>query len=671
MIRSRAVWLLWPLTLVFVLLFVTDAFPWLRGDVSWIPLLGRWRWPYDAPPAGRTIAPVVGVLVYVVGALALLRTPRVTARPTPVRLLLWAYGGAVLIPLLLMTVEGSPRLALFARSASPVTGGYQYAAAMDDDLGDALRDWGAFVAAYRAETQINPPGGIALSPPGLLAAYEGAGWPFDAMPGAARHFGAWVRPLQCQNLVVMRWTDAELASAWLQFLMPLWAALGVAPLYWLGTQWFDRRGARWAVALWPLVPGLAIFQPRFNVFFPLITLVMLSTLWRGLDRDRPRWIAVSGFVLSVGMLLNLSLVPLGLLAGLVILGVRLGVQRATWQRTGRDLLAFGLGSASAWLVYWALAGTDPLTLARVGFEQHTDMYRPYAPWLIMHPYDMFLFVGLPVAALAVWRVTELRRLRGRLAAATPGDVLAGAMALTLLILVLSGTARGETGRVWLFFAPVWLLLAADRLARLGRRPAMHVLVMQALVLLGMGLVLRANFTGFTAPVRVAEAAGAPTFADGSRFERAGDAVTLVGLSVDTAPEAVTLHLYWRAEGRIAHPYVLALVSVPPDGSPGSSLTWNPRGWDYPPTCWRPGQTFVDSVTVPLGEGAPSGDWLFSLSILDAFTRAPMPVMRPDGQVTDQVGIGPVRVEGPPLPAAAPAEPDDEGAAEGAGGRPLD
>lgn len=360
-------------------------------------------------------------------------------------------------------------------------------------------------------------------------------------------------------------------------------------------------------------------------------------------RERPRWIVVSGFVLSVGLLLNLSLMPLGLLAGLIILGYRLLAQPASFRLALRDLTLFGAGCASAWAIYWALAGVSPLAIADEMLGAHYELYRPYWPWLLLHPYDMAIFTGVPVMALALARMWQLRR---RAPVTRPADVLAGAAALTLVLVTLSGTARGETGRVWLFFAPVWLLLAADRLASFGPREQKGFLALQALCALTMAAVLRANFTAFTEPPRPAGAQSAPTFPVHAHFARGNDRVTLVGLSVETSPVAVTLHLHWRADVRIERPYVLTLVSVPPDGSSPASLNWNPHGWNYPSSCWTPGREFVDTVTIAPAGGLTAGDWLFSLSILDAFTREPMQVTLPDGTVSGQVGIGPVHVPPP-------------------------
>jgi hypothetical protein len=681
---SRVIFLIWFVTLAFCVLLATDALPWLRGDVPWIPLLGRWRWPYGHPRWRWLIPCALALALYTGGALVLLRR-RLNPR-YPVRLVLWAFVGAALLWTLLLTLEGPPIFLLFTRSASPVTGGYQYAAALVTDLDSTLRHWSPFVDDYLATVQLDPPGGVALSPPGLLAVYEANGTLLDGVPLLADHAAALIRPQQCQNLAMMAWTNADLGSAWFQMWMPLWAALGIAPLYRLGTLIFDRARARLAVAVWPLVPGLAIFIPRFNVFFPLITLVVLVNLWRGLLHNRPRWIAVSGFTLSVGILLNLSLVPLGLLAGLTILGWHVladtGLTPSAWtgrgrcepsvrqtrpgrvtdpplqknqphahdsydpvrwmgtRRAARDLALFGAGCASSWLIYALLAGLSLGDLLS-GFDRHADLYRPYLPWLLLHPYDMFIFVGLPVAAFALWRMMRLRRVRG--GNITPGDLFTGAAALTLVILVLSGTARGETGRVWLYFAPVWILLAVDVLADFGPREWAGFLALQAVCVLSMAGFWRANFTGLTEPPQPAEAASAPTFPAHARFTRGDDAVTLIGLDLDAASTGITLRLHWRAETRVMRPYVLNLLSIPPDGSPPESLTWNPEGWNYPPACWTPGRTFVDTVPLSLGDKLMPGNWLFSLSIVDAFTGESMAVTLPGGEVSTQFGIGPVEI----------------------------
>lgn len=637
--RSLAVALIWAVTLITATVISFDLVPWLRGDAPWIPADGRWIWPHEAPHWGWLLPAGAGLAIYVAGAIALLRAARASGR-YPVGLILWAFGGLALLTLLLLYLEDSPLFLLLARMTTQ--GRYHAAANEIANIGGTLRHWPAFTAdLLRASGQ---PNGVILSPPGLTALYYSATQGFDQIPPVSGALAGVTRQMQCQNLAMAAWRDTQWASAWLQMLMPFWSALSVAPLYRLGTLLFDRQRARWAVAVWALVPGMIFFQPRFNVFYPLIALVMLVFLWRGLSGGRRTWIALAGFVLSVGLMLNLSLVPLGLLAGLVVIGEHWRVQNSL-KVIARDLALFGAGTASVWLLYWLLSGLSPLDIFDAGMSQHYELNRPYLPWLIQHPLDMALFAGLPLMGFAAWRALRLRYVWH--APATRSDVLIGATVITLVIVVLSGTGRGETGRVWLFFAPVWALMAVDIVVTRPFRERVAFLALQAVYLLAVVAVLRgADHANFTKPVRVADAATGPTYPVLARFERDGDALTFIGLDVEAQPDTVDLTLYWRADAPITDAYVLTLVSIAPDGAALPSYEWNPHDWDFPPTCWTPGQTFVDMVRVRLGDAAQPGDWLFSLSVLDAFTKEPMQVTMPDGTATVQVGIGPVPVPAP-------------------------
>jgi hypothetical protein len=159
----------------------------------------------------------------------------------------------------------------------------------------------------------------------------------------------------------------------------------------------------------------------------------------------------------------------------------------------------------------------------------------------------------------------------------------------------------------------------------------------------MAAVLRVHFTALIPPPTPPAADRAATIPTNIQFQRNADAVTLVGFDSEVRAEAITLHLHWRADGNVyaRRPYVLSLVPVAPDGSLRESINWAPLDWNYPPSCWLPGQEFIDTVNVPLGEKMIPGEWWFSVAISDAFTREPMVV---SGKGNTQAGIGPVRVK---------------------------
>lgn len=604
---------------------ISNLVPSLRGDIPWLPPEARSIYAYGLPRPQWIVPCILGVTIYVTGAICLLRRPE---KVYPVRLILWAMCGTVLISLLLLALDARPLYLLFTRSASIVSGGYQHASTLVDDLGGVLRQWPGFVQRFRADTQNT--GGIALDPPGLTTLYYATGKLLNALP-LAPDLASLLRLEQCRSPQILAWNDGQVNSALLQVFMPLWVALGVAPLYRLSRLIFDSEAARWSVALWPLVPGLNLFTPRFNVLYPLLTMTMLLVLWRGLDRGRVRWLALAGFIVSAATFLNLSLIPLGLLAALTIMGHWLW-RREHWRRLALNLLTFAFGCASVWWVYSTLSGVNVLDVLTLGLSQHLQLSRPYLPYLFIHPYEMFMFVGLPLAFLAIWQLSRLRAMRGR------ALIFSAAAWITLIVLVLSGTARGETGRVWLFFVPLWIILAADILRRLDGRSRIAILGVQAVCLLSIAAVLRVQYTGLVAPPALPPTRTAAAVPVNAQFAAGPDRVTLVGFSASATPDSIQLDLHWRADSWVKRLYVLSLVTVPPDKAPGKSMNWVPLNWEFPLSCWIPGQEFVDTVNVPIADHPVPGEWWFSIAVTDIATRQPMLV----GGHT-QTGIGPVNV----------------------------
>jgi hypothetical protein len=644
--RTPAIWLLTALTAVFCFGLATDLIPHFRGEVEWLPGPAGFRWTYSPPRPAWFAASLIGVGGYAAGAAALIGAAgRHSAFPRA--LILWSFVGAALLSVLIIGMEGPPFFLLFTRSAAPDIGAYQFAAAMIDDvggLGPTLRNWPAFLAQFR---QINPLGGIAIAPPGQAVIYYGLMRAFDVIPPLSAAYAGLLRPLQCQNPDMLRWTDAEWASAIPVMFIPLFAALGVAPLYRLGRRLYGRTAALWAVGLWPLVPSLAMFTPRFNALYALIAIVALVFVWEGLLRRRGRLLFVAGFAISIGIFLNFALVPMGLVGGLGIVGYglwtlrRRAALRTAIQSTALNLAWFGAGVTAFWAAYYALTGLTIFEILRLSFDRHLYfLERPYAPWLVLHTWDMYLFVGLPVAALSVWRAWRGRFLR------TPGDAFAVAGLLALIIMVLSGTARGETGRVWLFFSPIWILMAADVLSALPRPERRLSLALQIACFMAVAGFLRPNLNALTPVPQPPAPETAPAVPLNVIFTTPDgrDPILLAGFTGRSEGAEAVLDLYWGLPAGAERPrslYQFALLPVQPDGGIGMAYNWMPYERNYPPSCWVPGRVWVETIRVPLaesGQAALRGEWWFSLSVIDVYTRESLLV-----GAERQTGIGPVRV----------------------------
>jgi len=282
-----------------------DVLPILRGDFGW-------RWPYEAPKEpGRLLPLLLALLLYLVGAWWLRRRTR--ALP----LVSWSVLGGVVLTIAGLYVRSDPLFELYAGTVDPGAAGWHYAAARIEDTDATLRDWPAYmVKAYSYSAHVR------LSPPGQVMIYHAANQVFAGWPAVADRLGMPLRAAQCHNLRLMTFSNAELASAWLGMLMPVWGALTVVPLYRLGHRLFGDEATRWSVIWWPLTPAVLMFAPAPNTFYPFLAVMTVALLVKGVVERRMIWVLMAGCVMSCLTFLTLSVLPLLGVVAAVIVGRR-------------------------------------------------------------------------------------------------------------------------------------------------------------------------------------------------------------------------------------------------------------------------------------------------------------------------------------------------------------
>lgn len=603
-----------------------DLAPFLRGGEAL-----HWQWPYEPVGAGRALALAAGVGAYALGAARLIRAGRARG------LLLWAAGGAIALSLLATWVRaGNPLAEIFYRTVSLTATGPYTAAGMIDWSSDAWHDWPALMVDYQPLSQH-----VALSPPGLPLIYAGAGRVFEQIPPAASALQRALVPLQCDNTTLLQFSAGQWAAASVGLLMPVWAALTIFPLAAVARRL--RLDALRLASLWPLVPAVLMFAGSWNTVYPALSVAAFWLLLRGYAARRGAgWWIGAGLLSGLLTFANFSMAPLLLLFGLYALLRHAFDERRTrpaWFPLGVGLW-FAIGLALPWALFWALTGGTPDEMLRVAFDRHLALDRPYGPWLWMHAWEWALLGGLPIVALGLMALGRWR----------PGaDVLPLAAFGTLALLLLSGTARGETGRVWLFLMPFVLLSAGQWIAR-HDRPAARAVAWRGLWAAQIALLvaLVSAWLVMSAPDISPHPDPPPTLpaavAMDARFE---PGFRLVGWSAEAARDAIVLRLNWEGERQMTTPYFFAALPVSPDGEAGQAVVWQPQATRYPTTCWRPGETLTDTVRVPLPQPIARGDWYVSLQAFAEVAR-PMetiPVHLPDGSRDRQLGLGPVRVDG--------------------------
>lgn len=603
-----------------------DLLPILRGDE-----ILNWQWGYLEPNL-RAIPLIVATILYIFVAWILFRR-----RPRWV--LIWSVIGTVVLPFAVIYVRFDDVFyEQWLRTVSGLTTG-QHLAGAQIDWSDprTLHSWDEVMLDFDTLS-----GHIALSPPGLPMFYGGLNALLGIFPQVTEPAYARLLPYQCHNFMMLEYSPAEWASSLFGVLMPLWSGLAVFPLFACAKR-LVGDGAKWVIVWWALVPSLLIFTPNWNSFYPLLALMAFWFYLVGLESSRIKaivaWV-LSGFFISVLTFANVSLAPLPLLFGIYTLLNYARNEREThaFYRPFMIGLWFCLGLVSVWAIYYvASGGTTPFDILDVAMGRHLGQERQYLPWVIFHVWEWAFFTGLPLILLWIWATwTQIRRFWWS------GSVVALSLFLTMAILAISGTARGETGRVWLFFSPFVLIACVEAFRQLNlqsNRSGWAVTWVQGLVMLSVCITIPAvDVLDFKKPPP------APEIITNTQPINAsiGD-LLLFGWQGEMVDGELNLTLTWQPKKQILQPYWFAALLVDPEGNPaGEALVWQPFDTRYPTTCWQPNSFLSDQIRLPLPENPIRGDWWVSLAVIPDETQPDnrLPVFLRDGSQDVQLGLGP-------------------------------
>jgi hypothetical protein len=614
---------------------------------SIIALSGRWTLilPIWHRVLGRSIHPTLPQLVLALSTILLyLAGCRLLYRRQAWIFLAWSLFGGVAIRLGVLALAGKPLDLLFACTTSQYcSGGFVLGWQMTPAT---LNQWPALMPGLRPYYPH-----LGISAPGWALLYRGLSQGLERLPTISDALSTSLRPLGCNQWEFNSLSDAQVASAWLGIAAPLWAALTALPLYGLGRKVADEDSARAALVWWPLVLAAALFAASPSLTYTLPATAIVALLWSGIT-SRAFWrrslqLILAGGLLGATLVMSFSLMPLLLLCGGLILcrfvqesGPRIG---PVLRRSAAVALPLGLGLIGVWGVYSLLAGHSPLTLLRIAMGLHLDSGSglSYLTAMGLNAWDFILFAGLPICGLAIASAFSKR---------LPGvSCLATALGGTLLVLLFSGTARGEVARVWAFFMPFVVLLGATVFRQLRPDLRRSLLAGQVLLLVTFAATFTPQHTQARPLPSYGQAALPPLQAPESAADATfGDALHLSGYQAEYRPatQTLALALKWRTLRRTDMPYYFSAVLVAPDGHPLPGVVWQPFADLYPTSCWQPNQPIVDQIALPLGPDSAAGDWWLSLrafGILADQQLPPLPVSLPDGTVDTQLGLGPLRV----------------------------
>jgi hypothetical protein len=434
---------------------------------------GQWVWRQNQlalqlAPAGWAAFALI-LLVWFVSRPDWWENQRPPARAAMLFLLILVAFG---LQVGLLNATGLPWVTPGAVIASPVATTY-YSVALD------VRDPVTWIASY-ADQMRALPYHARTHPPGFVllfialrriceAAFPHPPQILTTIAESYRVFGIGPTP-----------TDAAAAIAG-AFLFALIGALSLWPFYLLARRFMSADAALCAVLLMAAMPALLLFGASSDEVVLTLTILVIylsySALRPPVGQERvscPPWLLsfLAGITLAIALFFTLgALILIAWLVLWIIVGIARSADRgAAARRALAGIAAAAVGFLAFYLVLYLALGYHPIAVAREGLFAHrgvttVEAARSYWAWLIMDPVELIVFAGLPLVAAAFWswrgiaRDPESARLRAFLLA----------WFIAVVLLDLSGTVRGEVGRIWLFLLWPAALAAGPRLASLPRR----------------------------------------------------------------------------------------------------------------------------------------------------------------------------------------------------------
>lgn len=349
---------------------------------------------------------------------------------------------------------------------------------------------------------------VATHPPGAVLFYHGARRVYEAVPSLQVLFsglavsltGDSIEELASQSNTLrmsaeraagVETPDPPLPSSavgaamWCAFLVSLLLALSVPATYFIASiSSGAEQGATDAEARGMTAAALLALSPVLSLFaFSLDGLIACGAAWTmafvalRLRGGSGFWLPVAGAVMALT-----SFVSFGALAiGAIVLTALLFARQ---RESGKEIAVFLAGFGLFWAFLLLLFPMQPLEVFRNAMSAHhfaTVESRSRGAWLWMNLVSYAVFCGWPLFLAALLGGARFvydfftRFRHDKYFLNTP--VVIGVAALcTMFLLTLSGTARGEVERLWLFLTPSLAVLAAANLMQLARWQSIGVLV---------------------------------------------------------------------------------------------------------------------------------------------------------------------------------------------------
>ncbi|MCP4415063.1 MAG: hypothetical protein GY805_00475 [Chloroflexi bacterium] len=627
--RQRRFWAWGVLMVTAVLLFAlfTDAFPWLRGPA---PDTSIWHWPYLLRPFSRWWAAIAAGAIFLSVLGWWLRQQQMVRWQTAVVLVLLFASSLALQWGLLYADNPQSKAELINRTLAVQTNGYFWTAANIDNINTTLKNYPREMTRFESDH-------ARTHPPGLVLANWLTLKFMQKTPKLAQKIAQSVYPLRCTDLWLLDQPPATATGLGIWAMLPLiLGATAVFPAYWFAKSLSRNLAAAKLAVLVTAIPALLIFAPLPDQIYGLFTLLIVTSFHQGWQQQKKGWLFTAGLLLSIATFLSVGNAALLILIGSYILlasfprrASRNYIPRGAWNgnegsewlfgKIVLQIIPFGVGLISVWLLYWLGWGVPPWRIIQVGLSEHAALVasqRSYATWLLFNLLDVVIFLGFPVAvAFCGSLLMTIRKLNGK--SLSQAQVWTISTAVLIILLNLSGSTRGEVGRIWLFFMPLMLISGGIWLAEW--LPNWHIQMGWASLQIIWAITLGLSWQPMQATLVVAERPLFPSLPSHSIPINAsfGSQIRLNQVALSQTPDALILTLEWETEGAVERPFTIFNHLIDAEGNlVAQADSWSVNG-QWPPTCWQVGEQIVDQHQIDLPAGLSEGNYTLKTGLYDA------------------------------------------------------
>lgn len=444
--NTRIITIITSISLVFLLMVTFDIIPLLRGPAPYPP---EWRWGYYfVNTLNKVWAPLIVGLCLLLFAFFIETKNEKYIKNKEIVLMSLLIILSFLFQISVLHWGRSGVGVLLQRTIDPQSSGYFTISTKINNLSTFLSNYGSNVLSY--------PGHVRGHPPGMIILY----WLINRIFLLFPYLNSFTDNLSFgNNHVRLLWsvlpayqkTGAILSGAIITFI----SNLVIIPIYFFVKYLTNIKTAERASILYVVVPSFVLFIPMVDIIIPIFSVLTIFLFIKSQKEKKLIYSIISGLIFSLGLFFSLSIFPLLLFIFFILSFQFLYNHNKNIKFLIKSSLLFLFNFILFQVLLFVLFGYNFIDTANkimLGLAP-----RSYIIWLFYDIYDFFIFAGIPILILSALIFKNLildilRKQYKRL------DLFTASFFAMLLILDISGTCRAETGRIWLPYIPILIMI---------------------------------------------------------------------------------------------------------------------------------------------------------------------------------------------------------------------